>query len=704
MNKFAMCIVLMVALVVSGLFLDRDSTVTAAARPVRVLVNSEVVVFPDQQPVIVSGRTLVPVRFVSEALGNDVEWVAATSTVVIKGKGRTIALHIGRSNVEVDGVARTIDVPALLIGGRTMVPLRFISEMFGAIVAWDDSTYTVIVTTPPSQAKVPVTGVSLNRITLSLSPTRTSLLIATVFSANATNTGVHWSSSSPSVASVNPNGLVTAHAVGTAIITVTTLDGGKQAKCSVTVATAAPAISTGHRHTAALEPDGTVWAWGSNASGQLGDGTRTNRHAPIWVNGLNGVAAVVTGPSHTVALKSDGTVYAWGFDYGVRPIRIGGLNAVTAISAGWAHYVAIRADGTAWTWGSNASGQLGDGTTTSHHIPVRVSGLTGVKAISAGRKHTIALTSDGTVWAWGSNLDGRLGDGTSTHRLAPVQVSGLTGVTAISAGAEHTVALKSDGTVWAWGSNASGQLGDGTRTARYSPVQINGLTKDANAISAGHAHTVALMADGTVSAWGGNWDGRLGDGSTTYSLTPVQVRGLTGVTAISAGAEHTVALKSDGTVWTWGRNDVGQLGDDTSTNRHTPAKIVKPILSSAINPITPATPRPNIIINGQGFFFAFDIAPAELDFDGRTGIIRGGRTLVNLGYVSQRLGYQLKLYDRDFRVFTFVSSDGESPVQNVWVPIRFAGEALGAQATWNEANRTIEYRKGERTVTIPIAP
>ena len=313
-------------------------------------------------------------------------------------------------------------------------------------------------------------------------------------------------------------------------------------------------VTAGETHTVALKQDGTVWAWGRNQYGQIGDNTTTDRLIPVQVLGKDGE---------------------------------GEITGITAIFAGNSHTVALREGGTVWAWGRNNYGQLGDDTITNRHVPVQVKGrggegeLTGVTAISAGGNHTVALNENGTVWAWGYNGCGRLGDGTTTDRLTPVQVLGeggegeLTGVTAISAGGNHTVVLNENGTVWAWGYNECGQLGDNTTTDRLTPVQVLGEgAKDeltgVTAISAGYGYTVALKQDGTVWAWGDNWYGQLGDNTTTDRHTPVQVLGeggtgeLTGVTAISAGLNHTVALKEDGTVWAWGYNGYGQLGDGTA--------------------------------------------------------------------------------------------------------------------------------------------
>ncbi len=252
------------------------------------------------------------------------------------------------------------------------------------------------------------------------------------------------------------------------------------------------------------------------------------------------------------------------------------LQNITAIAAGWDHTCALTSGGRVKCWGNNRSGQLGDGTTTYRTTPVDVSGLeSGVAAVAAGGSHTCALTSGGGVKCWGGNWYGQLGDGTTSYRTTPVDVSGLgSGVTDIAAGWAHTCALTSGGGVKCWGRNSYGQLGDGTTTYRTTPVNVSGLESGVAAFAAGVAHTCALTSGGGVKCWGYNWSGQLGDGTTTYRTTPVDVSGLgSGVIAIAAGGSHTCALTSGGGVKCWGYNSYGQLGDGTTTSSSTPVDV-----------------------------------------------------------------------------------------------------------------------------------
>jgi len=201
------------------------------------------------------------------------------------------------------------------------------------------------------------------------------------------------------------------------------------------------AIAGGGLHTIALRRDGTVWAWGSNAFGQLGDGTTTDSTpVPVQVRGMADMVAFAGGAYHTLGLRRDGTVWAWGLNRAgqlgdgttpdrATPVEVQGLTDVVAIAGGVGHTIALRRDGAVWAWGSNEWSQLGDGgTTIDRSTPIQVQGMADVVAIAGGNWHTLALRRDGTVWAWGDNRSGQLGDGTTTYRLTPVQAQGMADV------------------------------------------------------------------------------------------------------------------------------------------------------------------------------------------------------------------------------------------------------------------------------------
>ena len=388
-----------------------------------------------------------------------------------------------------------------------------------------------------------------------------------------------------------------------------------------------PMISAGGYHTSVVKDDGTVWTWGENADGQLGNGTTTDQNTPgsvpglssvisiatgefhtvalkndgtVWtwgnnstdtdqkiptaVPGLSNIIAIAAGDEHTIALKNDGTVWTWGNNFhgqlGVGsvtykqniPVCVPGLFNVTAIASGDYHGIALKNDGTVWTWGSNYFGQLGDGTDTDHDIPICVPNLSNVTLIAAGCFHTLVKKEDGSVWAWGDNSWGQLGDGTNTDQNIPVCVAELSNVTAITAGRSHTIALKDDGTVWAWGYNEYGQLGDGTHTNQNIPGSVPGLS-NVTAIDAGDDYTIVSKEDGSVWTWGSNYHGELGNGKNIYQKVPIPVSGLSSVTVIAAGYSHSIALRNDASVWTWGSNDDGELGDGTNTGQNIPGLI-----------------------------------------------------------------------------------------------------------------------------------
>lgn len=412
-------------------------------------------------------------------------------------------------------------------------------------------------------------------------------------------------------------------------------------------------LSAGINHSLFVCPDGTVNAWGNNMKGQLGINSTSDKYSPKQVHGFNNVGfltdvkSISGGRFQTLVLKNDSTVWGWGYNVNGQlgdgtttdrhtPVQVIGLNNsssyVIAISAGAHHALALKSDGTVWAWGQNGNGQLGDGTTTNRTSPVQVSGLTGIIAIAGGAMHSLALKNDSTVWAWGSNLAGQLGDSTMTTRSTPVQVHGpgstpfLTGIIAIAKGdGSHSLALKSDGTVWAWGSDMYQQLGNITfnNLTSTTPIQVTGLT-NIIAIANGNDHSLALKNDSTVWTWGSNSHGELGDGTTASGRdTAKQVSGLTDIVAIAGGGNaYCLALKNDGTLWTWGNNPFGQIGDGTGGTqpiyeRHAPVQVISlctittEINESSVNDL-PFTIYPNPANDHVYVSFTQDVNNAKI--------------------------------------------------------------------------------------------
>ncbi|WP_436640878.1 Ig-like domain repeat protein [Microbaculum sp. FT89] len=371
--------------------------------------------------------------------------------------------------------------------------------------------------------------------------------------------------------------------------TVTLKDGSKSVgSAAVTLLPDAAAVSAGFYHSCAVTAAGGVKCWGQNTYGQLGDGTKIDRAAPVAVNGLSsGVVAVVAARLHSCALTAAGGVKCWGSGANGRlgtgvtsdsliPVAVDGLTSgVTAIAGGMDHTCALTEAGAMKCWGYNSTGQIGDGSTTNRLSPVQVSGLaSGVTAITGNHNHTCAIVS-GAAKCWGYNFFAQLGDGTTTDRHVPTTVDGLSsGVARISSGYLHGCALTEAGVVKCWGTNGSEQLGDGTNTNRISPVVASVLSDPVTDIFAGGVHTCVLTESGAAKCWGYNEDGSLGDGTGVNSTTPVTVAGFgAGPAAVSAGWYSNCGITRDGSLKCWGYNGESQIGDGTTTTRNAPVVV-----------------------------------------------------------------------------------------------------------------------------------
>jgi alpha-tubulin suppressor-like RCC1 family protein len=354
-------------------------------------------------------------------------------------------------------------------------------------------------------------------------------------------------------------------------------------------------IADGKNHTLALRSDGTVWSWGANGSGQLGDGSSAMRTSPASVPGLPATAAVAAGAEHSLALGQDGTLWSWGRNNNgqlgdgtttdhsapIAIIRPAEMGTVIAIAAGDQHSLALTSDGAVWAWGGNTNGEIGDGTIEMRLTPVRVSATTGMSnivAVAAGANHNLALTSAGRLWAWGLNTNGQLGDGTASTQISPVSVSAASiaagALIGISAQGHHSLGVRPDHSLWSWGADEKGQLGHGVVSTapqtQMAPVMtLSGLFEAAHA-NGGSSHSLAVKQDGSSWAWGGNDAGQLGDGTTSNRAVPTRVLAIEYVVDASGGERHSTALSLDGLVHAWGDNATGQLGDGTTTSQPIP--------------------------------------------------------------------------------------------------------------------------------------
>ncbi len=378
-----------------------------------------------------------------------------------------------------------------------------------------------------------------------------------------------------------------------------TLLGLLLAGCSSSISSSSPAaplldsIYASGGHTCGLDVTGSVWCWGHNQYGELGNGGMQDSASPQRVQGLPvGMRVLAAGPGHNCALTASGAGRCWGqngagqLGNGTQtdessPVETSQLSGmVRDISVGLEHTCVLNAVGGVRCWGANTSGQLGVDGLQASLSPVEVTGLgSGVSALSSGWQHTCLLTLAGGVKCWGKNAHGQLGNGTTVDSRVPVDVSGLNfGVKAISAGAEHTCALTALGAVKCWGRNTSGELGNGSNLDSALAQDVSGLSAGARSVAAGGdataAHSCAVTVSGAVVCWGSNDSGQLGDGTTSSSNVPVTVQGLTyGMRAVTTGGRHACALSAVGGMVCWGDNQFGQLGDGSTQSSLKPVEV-----------------------------------------------------------------------------------------------------------------------------------
>ncbi len=374
-------------------------------------------------------------------------------------------------------------------------------------------------------------------------------------------------------------------------------------------------LSLGGFHSAVIKADGSLWMWGSNYHGALGNGTEENSSVPIQI--MEDVSAVSLGYQHSAAIKADGSLWMWGDNQSGElgngtsqnsntPIKI--MDDVSAVSLGDYHSAAIKTDGSLWMWGDNQSGELGNGTMKDSRTPIKI--MDDVSVVSLGAEHSAAIKTDGSLWMWGSNGSWELGDGTTLCSDTPIKI--MENVSAVSLGANCSAAIKTDGSLWVWGEGRGIVLGSRV------PIQI---MEDVSVVSLGAGHSAAIKTDSSLWMWGSNYYGALGNG--TDSSVPMQI--MENVSAVSLGVSHSAAIKNDGSLWMWGNNSYGKLGNGTEENSLIPIQIMPPGSvevpdSSSPAPIEPpinmeVTTKPQIqVVDSNGDV----IVDAEITYNGKT--------------------------------------------------------------------------------------
>jgi alpha-tubulin suppressor-like RCC1 family protein len=349
-------------------------------------------------------------------------------------------------------------------------------------------------------------------------------------------------------------------------------------------------LSAGTSHTCAVTARHAAYCWGSDSTGERGDGTITTAAGPrpVQVTGSLVFAAVSAGQGHSCGVDTGLKSYCWGRNESGQ-LGVGDVaarSAPTAVATGVnfavlnAGFNTCAADngGIGYCWGTNSSGQIGDSTTTGPRLTPTAShgGLTfAVLATSSGGSYTCGVTKTGAGYCWGDGSFGELGNGTMSSAPSPTPVTGGLAFATIGVGSSHSCGLTTAGNGYCWGDNSVGQLGDGTTTGHLSPTPVTGGIKFA-ALSVAHLHTCALTAGGAAYCWGANFDGQLGDGTTMQRSAPAaSAAGLTFV-ALSTGGFHTCGATATGIAYCWGLNGSGQLGDGSTTTNPTPVRVSNP--------------------------------------------------------------------------------------------------------------------------------
>ncbi|MFT3795403.1 T9SS type A sorting domain-containing protein [Flavobacterium sp.] len=382
-------------------------------------------------------------------------------------------------------------------------------------------------------------------------------------------------------------------------------------------------IDASRDHSVGIKEDGTLWAWGRNNYGQLGDGTTADKSTPTQIGTDNHWISVKVGTGRTMALKSDGTIWGCGRNnfgqigdgnFGVNLIstlmvQAGSDSDWTQLSVGTDYTFGIKSDGSLWGWGKGNN--LGiDNDIEEYHVPARIGTANDWESVAAGDYGTLAIKTDHSLWAWGTENGGELGVNTNFHYFeTPVQSGNNTyDWLKVSKGEiSNSLMIKTDGSLWSMGNNVNGNVGNGGPPTEQVPAAIQiapgpGWVE----ISSGSYHSAAIKSDGSMWTWGINSYGQIGDGTTTNRNIPTPVISSNSWGKVATGSGFTLGLPLQPTLHAWGWNGYGNLGNGTLDANALPLQVGNVCTLSVENfesdPVGRLYPNP---VSGEAVFHYF---------------------------------------------------------------------------------------------------
>lgn len=481
----------------------------------------------------------------------------------------------------------------------------------------DYETSSVLTVQYTTVSAIPPTGITIASDSKTIGVGETTYATYTIIPVNAnTDTEVNWSSDDSGIVTVNQSGRITGVKTGVTFIHATTTNGKTDSYKVAVVSTkrstvfddglGAVDVAVGDGCSYVIKDDGTLWAFGANGFGNLGDGTIVDRTKPVKI--MDGVSLVKGGSSNVYILKQDKSLWGCGYNYygqlgqgytnnwETKPVKI--TDDVISFGAHRDSYYTnfVKSDHSVWRCG----GQREKQTTPIQILP----SSDNIATIVSGNSHDFYIKTDKTLWAMGYNGHGQLADGTTNNANdTPIKV--MDDVASADCGLGNSFIVRNDGTLWVCGWNDYGMLGTGNTKDQNVPVMV---MDNVAQVSAGDYSTFIVRNDGSLWGCGYNWYGELGDGTTNKYLTPIKL--MDGVARASVGNSHSLILKTDGSLWSCGSNSYGKLGDGTKTDRHTPVCILKSNKQPEVLSIS-VSEQEKTVKEGESFSLYYNYSPAR---------------------------------------------------------------------------------------------